>query len=715
MKTTLITLMITMLAIAGFGQTATPPTGDGTEINPYQIDNLDNLYWITQNSSEWGAFYIQTSDIDASETYGWDNDSGFLPIGNYNTNFTGSYDGQGHVIDSLFINRPDTLYIGLFGYVTNTDVKIQQLGITNANITGKTYTGTLVGNLWEGTVSNCYSTGSINAKGDRAGGLIGQNINGYVENCYSKSDITGLNFTGGLIGLIWDNGVLTNSYSTGSVSGSGAGGLVGGNNGIVEYSFWDTLTSGQNTSAGGTPKTTAELKDICMYTYEGNWDFMNETENGTNDYWGINSEKNEGYPFFAWQGFTNAGDELKPELITKDTLLFLDGTGMASITGAHIVESASDNCELNDTTISQLSFGCINTGEVTIDVTVTDKSGNDTTGQSIISVEDTILPSLTVKDTTIYLDETGMASITKEYVIENASDNCELNDTTISQLTFGCENTGEITIDVSVTDKGGNDTTAQSVITVIDTIIPSLSVRNTPVYLNESGNYQLEPNDIIDTAWDNCSIKDTTIEGKMKYSCTDIDSAFTLEVTLIDNTDSITQKTAIVTVKDTIKPNLSTKDTTVLLDNNGQASVTPSEIIKSASDNCSIEGTVISQTEFTNDDVGEVTVNVTVEDESGNSTTKTAIITVNAEETGIHTIAGQKIKIYPNPANGFVYIDTEIKTLQVKIINLNGKTVYEGYPGNTSNKIDIGTFSAGLYIIQIEKDDTIINHKLMVK
>ncbi|MGM0497354.1 MAG: T9SS type A sorting domain-containing protein, partial [Bacteroidota bacterium] len=160
---------------------------------------------------------------------------------------------------------------------------------------------------------------------------------------------------------------------------------------------------------------------------------------------------------------------------------------------------------------------------------------------------------------------------------------------------------------------------------------------------------------------------------------------------------------------------LSTTDITVSLDDNGQASITPSEIITSVSDNCSIADTVITQTEFTNDDIGEVTVNVTVEDGSGNTAAKSAIVTVNLEETGIHTIAGQKIKVYPNPAKGFVYIDTEIESLQVKIINLNGKTMYEGFTGNTSNKINIDSFPEGLYLLQLKKDDNIINQKLMVK
>jgi hypothetical protein len=53
-----------------------------------------------------------------------------------------------------------------------------------------------------------------------------------------------------------------NSYP-GSVTGNyTVGGLVGLNFGTVSNSFWDTETSGQSTSAGGTGETTAEMQDV---------------------------------------------------------------------------------------------------------------------------------------------------------------------------------------------------------------------------------------------------------------------------------------------------------------------------------------------------------------------------------------------------------------------------------------------------------------------
>lgn len=78
------------------------------------------------------------------------------------------------------------------------------------------------------------------------------------------------------------------------------GGLVGRSTSTnVKSSFWDTQSSGQTASGGGTGKTTAQMKMKSTYTDSG-WDFVGETSNGTKDIWEIDSSFNNGYPFLAW-------------------------------------------------------------------------------------------------------------------------------------------------------------------------------------------------------------------------------------------------------------------------------------------------------------------------------------------------------------------------------------------------------------------------------
>ncbi len=101
------------------------------------------------------------------------------------------------------------------------------------------------------------------------------------------------------------------------------GGLVGENWGEVMDSFWDTQTSGQVTSGGGTGKTTAEMQMASIFTDAG-WDFVGESVNGTEDIWSICEGTN--YPRLARQ--IPAGDFFCPDGITiEDFVFFIEHWG----------------------------------------------------------------------------------------------------------------------------------------------------------------------------------------------------------------------------------------------------------------------------------------------------------------------------------------------------------------------------------------------------
>jgi len=72
--------------------------------------------------------YVLTHDIDASETAWWNGIEGFEPIGSpFQDYFTGSFDGQGHVISELYIRRTE-VHVGLFGDV-GAGARISNLGL----------------------------------------------------------------------------------------------------------------------------------------------------------------------------------------------------------------------------------------------------------------------------------------------------------------------------------------------------------------------------------------------------------------------------------------------------------------------------------------------------------------------------------------------------------------------------------------------------------
>jgi hypothetical protein len=133
--------------------------GSGTSEDPYQIADKDDLQYLSENSEEWSKHFQQTANLNLLdsdfETGGifYNSANGFISIGDGTTQFTGSYDGDGHIIDNLYINR-NASYVGLFGYINSAE--IQNLGLTDVNITGTQYTGGLVGENYLATVSSCF-------------------------------------------------------------------------------------------------------------------------------------------------------------------------------------------------------------------------------------------------------------------------------------------------------------------------------------------------------------------------------------------------------------------------------------------------------------------------------------------------------------------------------------------------------------------------------
>jgi|GEM_PF-2992465 len=287
MKQLLTILAILVLWSSLFAQTAIQPAGSGTVGDPYQIANLNNLYWVTQDTSSWSSCFLQTADIDASSDTSWNSDTGFSPIGKINTPFKGYYDGNGHIISGIYINNY-SIYVGFFGFTQ--DARIKNLGITNIYINGASYIGALVGDSYANdSISNCFATGTISTDTySGSGGLIGVfGVGGasILSNSYSTVNISGYQYLGGLIGKVI-SGTVVDCYSIGEVNAYlNNGGLIASNNGSVINCFFDNQTSYIQNSAGGNGESTTAMQ--TQSTYSG-WDFTNT--------WIVKPDVNNGFP-----------------------------------------------------------------------------------------------------------------------------------------------------------------------------------------------------------------------------------------------------------------------------------------------------------------------------------------------------------------------------------------------------------------------------------
>lgn len=206
---------------------------------------------------------------------------------------------------------------------------VQPATITNSYasglVNGDSYLGGLVGDNYKASIIDSYSTANVEGVASQSylGGLVGM-FSGTIERSYATGNISGLGYSGGLVGNIWQSGTITNAYATGSVTGTshlgglvgdisnqatitntyatgavtvvmtGSGDNVGGligfvANGVVTESYWDSETSGQSQSAGGTAKSTQLMKEQATFA---SWDF---TVGGV---WAIKSGSSISYPYF---------------------------------------------------------------------------------------------------------------------------------------------------------------------------------------------------------------------------------------------------------------------------------------------------------------------------------------------------------------------------------------------------------------------------------
>ena len=227
--------------------------GEGSANSPYVIscsDHLKKLRNITNDGRDNAkitadTYFSQEADIDmhaASKTS--DGASGWMPIGNMpNYPFRGVYKGNGHQIQRLWINRPYSAGVGLFGYVENAE--FDDLHIVNPDVKGTFAVGTIAGAaVTEGdrrcssAFFNCSTTGGSVACDDGSvavGGLVGEVDKGSLitfDGCENKhTKVSGSYGIGGIVGVgaLQSSAAITDCTNTGSITShyTGCGGLAG--------------------------------------------------------------------------------------------------------------------------------------------------------------------------------------------------------------------------------------------------------------------------------------------------------------------------------------------------------------------------------------------------------------------------------------------------------------------------------------------------------
>jgi hypothetical protein len=185
---------------------------------------------------------------------------------------------------------------------------------------------------------------------------------------------------------------------------------------------------------------------------------------------------------------------------------------------------------------------------------------------------------------------------------------------------------GSYTDTLIVTDAAGNVDSCFATITVVDNNAPVAVCNDTTLYLDAAGSASITPADLDGGSTDNGVIT-ALAASQTSFSCANV-GTLTDTLFVTDDGGNTSFCLANVTVIDTVAPVAICQPLTVQLDASGNATITPAQVDNGSSDNCTIASLNLDVTSFDCSNVGANTVTLTVTDVNGNSSSCTAIITV---------------------------------------------------------------------------------------
>ncbi|MEM9835022.1 MAG: hypothetical protein AAF828_00885, partial [Bacteroidota bacterium] len=360
-------------------------------------------------------------------------------------------------------------------------------------------------------------------------------------------------------------------------------------------------------------------------------------------------------------------DSTPPVLVCRDTILFLDDNGIVSMPIEALIVSIDDNCMMIDTMLpdpNPFVFDCEDAPtpvRVFRDVVqVTDAGGNVSMCTSLIEVRDSTPPVVVCMDTTLYVDAASAASLSYSDVMLTVDDNCMMNDTVFAaDLTVSCADVGTPIVEpaaVTVTDAGGNMVACSVTVTVLDTIRPVVTCRDTTIYLSDNGFASVAPGELVELT-DNCPLPAPVLNALVAFNCAAAGTTTPFEQIRTDaNGNTSLPCTVNVTVLDTISPVAICTDTTIYLDAAGAVSI-DTELLADATDNCSATATAEGVQDYGCGDVGTADIMVTATDASGNTDMCTAVITILDTISPVAICTDTTIYL---DATGAVSLDTEL-------------------------------------------------------
>ncbi len=294
---------------------------------------------------------------------------------------------------------------------------------------------------------------------------------------------------------------------------------------------------------------------------------------------------------------------------------------------------ASDNCSAIITPVSGLPTGAIFPVGTTVNAfSVTDAAGNTASCSFDLEVVDNEPITAICQDVTVELDGNGNATIAVSDVDNGSTDNCGISTITLAPNSFDCADVAgnPNVVTLTVTNNNSVQSTCTANVTVEDNEAPVLICQNITVNLdaNGEGTASVFTTGALVSQSDNCStVGGVGVTGPNLLRCAQL-GTFSRNIIQDDPSGNKGSCSFLTTVIDALPPTANCQDATVSINAGSTATVAPSDIDNSSSDNCGIASLSTSPSTFGCSDLGNHTITLGLADGSGNTSSCTATVMI---------------------------------------------------------------------------------------
>ncbi len=307
----------------------------------------------------------------------------------------------------------------------------------------------------------------------------------------------------------------------------------------------------------------------------------------------------------------------------------LDTNGDGSISELDVDAGSYVLCENPSLELDQEMFTCADLGSNTVTLTVTNDNGNTAVCTTTVLVADNENPNVVCDNeiVIIELDNNGEATGSYDEFVLSTSDNCGSVEFETEVYNFTCDSIGFNLVTVTIFDENDNDDSCNAFVEVVDNLSPNAICNDVEVVLGFSGTVTVDASTLSTGSTDNCSLQNSNIT--YTFDCEDVGTPVSIEVEVFDASNNLDVCTSLVTVLDALAPVASCQSTEIFVNADNIALLDAESINNNSFDNCSNLIYTVSQSEFNCDDLGQVMVELTVTDQSGNSDNCSTMITIS--------------------------------------------------------------------------------------